>query len=342
MKRGTWVVALSVAVACSLVQPRAQADTAVEALSETGGAVRPWARGVSEQNQRRANELVQEGNALIKESFFAQAVAKYREALEHWDHPGVHYNLALALLTLDEPVATHRHLSEAMKYGAAPIGQDKHDYAEKYLALLNQQVVHIQVRCQEPGAEVRLDGQLLFRAPGEFSGLVRRGEHSLTASKAGYETTQVSRMMEAGEPVVLELRLFRPEELLVEERRYPLWIPITVSATGLALVGAGAFASYSSQRSYDRFDRAISDDPGCSFGCVPDDDVARHLERGNLLRTLSVVGYAAGGATLAAGIALWVFDKKDTRRVTPEELQDLAVLPLLGPGTVGVAGTARF
>ena len=124
MKRGTWVVALSVAVACSLVQPRAQADTAVEALSETGGAVRPWARGVSEQNQRRANELVQEGNALIKESFFAQAVAKYREALEHWDHPGVHYNLALALLTLDEPVATHRHLSEAMKYGAAPIGQD--------------------------------------------------------------------------------------------------------------------------------------------------------------------------------------------------------------------------
>lgn len=342
MNRGRWARALIVALGCWSLTPPAKADTAVEALGEEGDHARPWAQGVTQEDQQRANELVQEGNALIKESFFAQAVAKYRLALEHWDHPGVHYNLALALLTLDEPVTTHRHLTEAMKYGPGPIGQDKYDYAEKYLALLDQQVVRIDVSCREPGAQVRLDGQLLFEAPGEFQGMVRRGEHSLTASKPGYETTQISRMMEAGDPVVVDLKVFRPEQLLIEEHRYPLWIPITVSAAGLALVGAGALATYSSQRSYDRFDRAIAGNQDCPFGCIPDDDAAGHLERGNLLRTLSIVGYAAGGATLAAGIALWAFDEKETRRVTPEELQGVAILPVVGIGTVGITGAARF
>jgi hypothetical protein len=70
-------------------------------LHESQTTDRPWVKGVSAADQSAAIELFHEGNGLLKESLFVQAAAKYREALHHWDHPGIHYNLALALLNLD-------------------------------------------------------------------------------------------------------------------------------------------------------------------------------------------------------------------------------------------------
>ncbi len=51
-----------------------------------------------------------------------KAAEKYREALALWDHPAIHYNLALALLNLDQP---HRGArapgGRPCSYGAAPL-----------------------------------------------------------------------------------------------------------------------------------------------------------------------------------------------------------------------------
>src|SRR5690349_12569407 len=62
---------------------------------------RPWAAGVSPERQEAALKHLQEGNGLLKESLFVAAAKVYRQALTEWDHPGIHYNLALALLNLD-------------------------------------------------------------------------------------------------------------------------------------------------------------------------------------------------------------------------------------------------
>ena len=71
--------------------------------TETGD--RPWAKGVSKERQEAAWEVFREGNALLKDSLFAKAADKYREALKSWDHPAIHYNLALALVNLDQPTS---------------------------------------------------------------------------------------------------------------------------------------------------------------------------------------------------------------------------------------------
>src|SRR5690606_35051525 len=81
------------------------------------GSDRPWAKDASEDDQEKANAILQEGNALLKESFFAKAIEKYAESLTYWDHPGTHYNMALALLTMDDPITTHHHLTRAIAYG---------------------------------------------------------------------------------------------------------------------------------------------------------------------------------------------------------------------------------
>jgi len=78
-----------------------------------------WAVGVSTERQEAALAHLQEGNSLLKESLFLEAAKVYRKALSEWDHPGIHYNLALALLNLDQPVEVYQNLVAAVKF--API-----------------------------------------------------------------------------------------------------------------------------------------------------------------------------------------------------------------------------
>lgn len=319
-------------------------DTRREAVSQlkAEGSTRDWAKDVSEEEQAKANKILLEGNALLRESFFSQAVAKYSESLKHWNHPGTHYNMALAMLTLDDPLTTHYHLIEATKFGPEPLEQDKYDYALNYLALLNKQVTTLRVSCEEPGAEVRLDGRYLFRAPSSYEGLVLRGEHSVTASKPGFEVTQITKRIDSDAPVDIKLKLYRPDDLYVYTRPYPLWIPISVAAAGAVIAGGGGLATYLAQQSYDDFDQAVKDDPTCVRGCEPSGDAESSLNKGDTLRTLGIVGFAAGGAIFAAGVTLLVLDSETSRRVTPEERQGVSLVPLFGPGMAGFVGTGHF
>ncbi|HMG24400.1 MAG TPA: hypothetical protein VK607_23855, partial [Kofleriaceae bacterium] len=61
------------------------------------------------------------GIDLYNNGLFLQSVQRYREALKCWDHPGIHYNLALALINLDQPVGVYEQLNESIRYGAEPL-----------------------------------------------------------------------------------------------------------------------------------------------------------------------------------------------------------------------------
>src|SRR5690349_1908096 len=77
------------------------AEPVSDATARLKTSERPWAAGVSAERQEAALKHLQEGNGLLKESLFVAAAKVYRQALTEWDHPGIHYNLALALLNLD-------------------------------------------------------------------------------------------------------------------------------------------------------------------------------------------------------------------------------------------------
>jgi len=338
LRRGVRVLCLVVLFGVLDSSPARAADKAVKALDSKATA---WGKGVSQKDKDEANRLLTEGNELLKDSFFAQAAEKYRASLKIWDHPGGHYNLALALLSLNQPLVTYAELEKAVAHGPEPIEQDKYDYAQKYLALLEHQVVHVDVSCQEPGAEVRMDGRLLYRAPGRYTGIVERGDHVFIASKPGFETTQLTRTLEPGEPYKLELEVYRESELQVFERKYPLWIPVTLSAVGVAVAAAGGVSLYLSQQAYDEFDQTVLDDPACVFGCSPSDEVTATRDQGDLMRTMGYVGLGVGGAALATGVTLWIFGG-ETRRVTPEEKGKFALTPLFAPGGGGLVGSGTF
>jgi hypothetical protein len=324
-------------------QPAAPSNTAeqLNGPATASSGERPWAQGVSQENQAAALELFRSGNVLLKDSVFVGAIGKYREALALWDHPAIHYNLALALLNLDQPLEVHEHLVAATKYGAAPLDTEKLEHARAYKGLIEKQLARVEITCEEPGASVVMDGRPLFQAPGRFEGLVRAGPHTISASKEGHLTNSQSRALPAGEKTSVELKLFTADDLTQYRRKWSAWKPWAVVGTGVALAAGGALLHMQARDSYEAFDLGVT---ACG-GCVPDTGLADQRTRGDTMQTLAVGGYAVGGAALVTGVVLVYMNRLQPYRVDDQVKQPepaVTVAPLVGGGSRGVSATLRF
>jgi hypothetical protein len=303
------------------------------------GADRAWARGVSKEDQSASLALFSEGNVLLKESIFVQAVEKYRQALERWNHPAIHYNLALALMNLDQPVEVHEHLVAALAYGPAPLEKEKFEYARNYKTLVEKQLARVDITCAAAGATVTMDGQPLFVGPGRFEGLVRPGAHSIVATLPGHVSSDQSRTLLPGETTTLDLKLFTSEDLIRYQRRWSAAMPWLVMGAGVAVAGGGAFIHMRSRDHFRAFETGIAN---CG-GCVPSGPVADERSRGDLMQTGAFAGYALGGAALVTGAVLAVLNQPKPYRIDPgQEAATVDVTPLVGAGSGGALATFRF
>ena len=111
---------------------------------------RPWAAGVSQSEQTIARELYVAGNQEYTESRCAQALVKWKEALQHWDNPGIRYNMVECLIDLDQPVEAKDNLERSLAYGAAPLGADMYARGLTYRKLLDAQLAHVKIACRVP------------------------------------------------------------------------------------------------------------------------------------------------------------------------------------------------
>jgi hypothetical protein len=148
-------------------EPDGPGDTVTEAerrllddVADPSG--RPWSRGVPLEKRQRAYDLFRDGNNVIKDGFFGKAADKYKEALALWDHPAFHYNLGIAQMNLDQLIDAYDRFLAARKYGARPITRGKYRQAKRYIDMLRKQLGEIEVLCNEPGAEVAVDGKPLL------------------------------------------------------------------------------------------------------------------------------------------------------------------------------------
>ncbi|HEX5749381.1 MAG TPA: hypothetical protein VFZ09_24345 [Archangium sp.] len=299
------------------------------------GGASHWAQGVSQEDQKTARELFYEGNAALSESIFAAATEKYVKALRHWNHPAIHYNLALALMKLNQPIEAHEHLTSAMHYGPEPLGKDKFGSATQYKELLDAQLVRLTLSCDEPGAQVTLDGQVLFEAPGKYQGLVRAGAHSILAFKKGYMTSDKSRALMPGEKVTLELKPY----LIEYKRRWPAWMPWAVMGSGVAMAAGGGLLHQQTSKDYSVFDTGILQCGGCD---PKPDGLAATRARGDTLQRTAFGAYGLGGAALVTGAVLLYLNQPQPISMDPGQKEETVnLIPLLG-GTNGVLAIFRF
>src|SRR5205085_45324 len=111
-----------------------KADTSDNLQKGTPAGERPWAVGVSPEQQKTALAKFREANDMLNNGLFARAANTYKEALQSWKHPAIHYNLALALMNVDQPIEAYDNLENSMIYGEqGPLEKDKFEHAKEYM-----------------------------------------------------------------------------------------------------------------------------------------------------------------------------------------------------------------
>lgn len=176
-----------------------------QAQSGDDTAPKPWYRGVSDTDQERAKTLFTEGVALHKQLFYSDAIAKYQQALTHWDHPDIHYNLARAHISLGQSIDAYNELLASMKYGKISLTEEDWATAQEYKTLLEAQIARIEVSCAIDGAVVTVDDKELFRGPGKKELLVLPGPHRVSATKAEHQDADEWLQVNPGERKRVEL-----------------------------------------------------------------------------------------------------------------------------------------
>jgi hypothetical protein len=312
-------------------------------------AIRPWAEGVPFEQQVAARDLFMEGNVLLRDTLFGAAAAKYEQAIALWAHPAFHYNLALARIHLDQPILAHESMRKAVQHGPAPLGQDRYEHARSYLQLLRNQLAEIEVVCEQPGAQVSLDGKPLFIGPGRYQDLVQPGGHQVVASAAGRIPATEQLVLAPGErarvaiaPLYLHVR---------EQRRWPAWRPWAVVGAGATVTLVGGALQWNAARALGAFDRGVGE-LGCSGGPPPDGSARRNCtsvglgsedatpwRRATWQQRVAVAGYTFGGAAVVTGAVLLVLNRAQPMR---EYVAQPQAWLMVAPDHVGVAARLHF
>lgn len=312
-----------------------------------GAAARPWADGVTPEDQRAALALFNEGNQMLRDSLFPRAAEKYREALKHWNHPAIHYNLALALVNLDQPLEVYKALEEAMKYGPAPIDEDKFDRAKTLKITTEKLLANVEYSIDIPGAVISWDGRDVFTGPGTWTQRVVAGEHTVIGRAEGFETNQFQTKIVGGEVAKRKIELFTAAQLMEEKRLMPGWVPITVGLIGVGVLGGGFALHQASKNQFADYDAGVqacaATDPtgGCT---MPPAGLFDQKTSAETKQTIAIGAYAVGGAALAAGVTLFVLNRP---RLVPKQRErrdddGVSLTPVISPSLTGVAASGSF
>jgi hypothetical protein len=366
MTRGIVITCvLAVGHAGALAQPDSKPETAPGMQGDKTGNLqhgaeiqRPWAKGVSKDNQAKAVERFSEGNGHLNDGIFMKAVETYREALTFWDHPAIHYNMALALTKLDRPIDVEIHLEKAIEFGPDPLETpDKFEHAKEYLVLNAKQLAWIDVSCDKLGAKVSIDGKEVFTVeagkPNRYEGRVTVGKHTIVAEKTGYNAQVDAPYIEPGQKFRIELKLYTSDELTRYRRRWDTtWMPYAVLGSAVLLGGGAALLEQSAQSSYDKFDAEIArcNEQSGGTGCMVDASISKLRDSGDTKRTLGYVGYGLAGAAVITGAVLVYLNREVRYEITADEYRreqarkqkPVAITPLVGPGTAGAMLFGRF
>lgn len=328
-----------------------------ESLQKTAGY-----KTVSKSDEDCALNAFRQGNDLLNNGLFPQSVGRYREALRCWDHPAIHYNLALSLINLDQPIEVFEQVTEALKYGADPLGKDKFDHANEYLKLVAGQLADIEVTCNKPGAKISVDGKEVFTAPGAYKAKVRVGKHTFFGDKEGYNARVTAPFIGPGETFRIELKLYTVEELTRYRRRWDRrWMPYTVIGAGVLVGLVGGAFELSANSSFKDFDNAVARCNTTSLMNSPKDTpmgcpsstagLLNMRNSGNTKRTIGYVGYGVAGAAVVTGAVLAFLNRSQPYQVRPEELEEekaesaahpVAFAPIVSPEMTGAMVQGHF
>jgi tetratricopeptide (TPR) repeat protein len=311
----------------------------------TEGDDKSWSRGVPVEIREAARALFLEGNRLFKIPLFARAAEKYTAALSQWKHPAFYFNLALAQLNLGQEVEARENLEQALKYGEEPLGAEQFQEARKQLQEVEQKLGRIHITCQTKGAEVTLDGTMLFIGPGSYAGWIKAKNHEITAKKQDYLSEARRVTISPGKLEELELRLVTLSEAADIGRRWSTWKPWGVVATGGGIAVVGGTLHVFAARKFNDYDKrfqelpcAQGDSPRCLIGDAKVKNLNDRLKLPRREQEIAVGSYIVGGSLVATGIMLLYLNRPHLieQRSATSSVRRIEVAPTVSGDMLGI------
>jgi hypothetical protein len=337
MKRIIVAFALFVVVVLAGASARADAPAPTPVPSTAA-----WAVGVSDAEQTTALAIYKEGNAEFEQARYQQALVKYREAITHWDHPAIRFNIVVCLVNLDDPRTAFDNLALALKYGEAALGHDVYVQALTYQKMLLGTLAKLEITSHEPqGATVTLDGKRLFTAPGDTTELVTPGDHQIVATKPGFITQTITLTLVPGKVTVRDVKLLDLKSATKYVRRWPVWQPWAVVSAGVAVALIGLPFQLQASTNYSRYNEEFA--TACPNGCggagqpaIPP-SLTSIKDSAHAQNIAAITMFSVGGATIATGL-IGVF-LNQPRATIPHELQ---ISPSAGPNGASLVVGGRW
>lgn len=293
-------------------------------VAAADGTDSPWSRGVTEEQKRAAQALLEQGNQLMLASKFKEAVPIYERALASWDHPAIRFNLVKALIGLDKVLDAALNLDKALAYGAAPLEDQVYQEALNYQRLLRNQVATIELHCDQDGVRLGLDGTAASTCPGTREIRVLPGAHTAVGAGPGFVTLVHDVQVAGGTRTRIDFHLHEPGEPV---RRWAVWKPWAVVGGGALIAGTGIVFNVLARNRRD--DLHARTETQCSVrGC----DSERYEQLGlraledrvEAYNAVSLIALGVGGASLVAGGVLVMLNRApvDTQRVAVRPTSD--------------------
>lgn len=308
-RRSQYVLALAlvmVSATSAFAQPAPAPGSLHDAASLQDGD-RPWARGVPEEQQAIARSLHAAGNAEFVEGRYAQALVKYREALRHWDHPSIRFNMAVCLIHLDQLVEAKDNLDRSLAYNGTALDDAAHAQALAYRQTLDALLAHVAATSSEPGAAVAVDGKYWFSGPGTAELYLLPGQHQLAATKPGFRTTVVAFVGVAGKRVAFDLQQ-SPEPQA--RTSWPYWKHVLGGGALLVAVGVATYAS--ARGDLADYNQGIAE--RCPHGCSSAmyssfTDLQAMKESASTKRIIAFSVLSGGGVAALVGVLGLLLDR---------------------------------
>ncbi|MCG8422839.1 MAG: tetratricopeptide repeat protein [Proteobacteria bacterium] len=327
-------VLLTAAFTAGLPHESASAQISVSrALSDRGQSP------TADENRAKARMFFAKGNRLLGDFQFSRAIENYRQALRHWNHPGIYFNLGLAQAALGQTLDAYHSVQQALGGGPEALGNDDDSRQLNHRRMLDlkkalrAQLAELRITSSMPGLILFVDHRQIRPDEGEVT-MVVPGSHRLLAEKDGHRSKSVTLDLDPG-----DTRHIR----FVSKRPFRTWLPWTVASVGAALTTAGAVA-YWNARSANRTLQNDASQQCSSSGCTGD-SAAALSSRWNGVKWRQRIGFGAlavGASALLSGAALILINRHHHFEMTATRAGRVSLVPIATPAMTGLAGTLHY
>lgn len=321
------------ALALVLAPPVAHAEA-----GRTGGE--PWFQQTPADARQRAQALFAQALDKHQQLLRGEARELYEQALALWDNPDIRWNLALVLEDLGQYLRAHQQLEGALHWEAAVGAERLREIRDRMRTLEIEHLARIEVCSEEPGADVKLDGQPWLRDAASRSMLVLSGEHYIAASKPGYFPVSRTVYVKAGQRARVVLRM--DEDRLIETRRWAVWKPWAMVLAGVAVAAVGVDLEQQAIAHRNAAAKLLPGPCNSFFGCTPTPSPAGY-DRAVTDRQTAIGAFVAGGATLVVGLTMVRLNEQlHVHRTEARAPGPIEVTPILSADQVGISARLRF